>query len=164
TIIADGKESKHVSEQLMNLPNAQLLLDEIKELAKSKSVQEELLTQSTKLTETKNRLVKEIDVSSEVIEKTNSLVEAESTLSELKELMAKKDTVQSLTNRLSSINEEEKQQKQKIEHVISKNEKLVNDYKILLTEIGKCPVCHGTIDNAVINRITDEYSMEKLVS
>lgn len=160
TIIADGKESKHVSEQLMNLPNAQLLLDEIKELAKSKSVQEELLTQSTKLTETKNRLVKEIDVSSEVIEKTNSLVEAESTLSELKELMAKKDTVQSLTNRLSSINEEEEQQKQKIEHVISENEKLVNNYKILLTEIGKCPVCHGTIDNAVINRITNEYSME----
>ncbi|MEI3892133.1 MULTISPECIES: metallophosphoesterase [unclassified Bacillus (in: firmicutes)] len=164
TIIADGKESKHVEEQLLSLPNAQLLLDEIKELAKSKLGQEELLTQSTKLTETKNRLVKEIDVSSEVIEKTNSLVEAESTLSELKELMAKKETVQSLTNRLSSINEEEKQQKQKIEHVISKNEKLVNDYKILLTEIGKCPVCHGKIDNAVINRITDEYSMEKLVS
>ncbi|MDX5853127.1 AAA family ATPase [Bacillus cereus group sp. BfR-BA-01363] len=164
TIIADGKESKHVEEQLLNLPNAQLLLNEIKELAKSKSVQEELLTQSTKLTETKNRLVKEIDVSSEVIEKTNSLVVAESTLSELKELIAKKDTVQSLTNRLSAISEEEKQQNQKIEHVISKNEKLVNDYKILLTEIGKCPVCHGTIDNAVINRITDEYSMEKLVS
>ncbi len=164
TIIADGKESKHVEEQLLNLPNAQLLLNEIKELAKSKSVQEELLTQSTKLTETKNRLVKEIDVSSEVIEKTNSLVVAESTLSELKELIAKKDTVQSLTNRLSAISEEEKQQNQKIENVISKNEKLVNDYKILLTEIGKCPVCHGTIDNAVINRITDEYSMEKLVS
>lgn len=164
TIIADGKESKHVEEQLLNLPNVQLLLNEIKELAKSKSVQEELLTQSTKLTETKNRLVKEIDVSSEVIEKTNSLVVAESTLSELKELIAKKDTVQSLTNRLSAISEEEKQQNQKIEHVISKNEKLVNDYKILLTEIGKCPVCHGTIDNAVINRITDEYSMEKLVS
>lgn len=164
TIIADGKESKHVEEQLLSLPNAQILLDEIKELAKSKLVQEELLTQSTKLTETKNRLVKEIDVSSEVIEKTNSLVEAESTLSQLKELMAKKETVQSLTNRLSSINEEEKQQKQKIEHVISKNEKLVNDYKVLLTEIGKCPVCHGKIDNAVINRITDEYSMEKLVS
>lgn len=164
TIIADGKESKHVEEQLLNLPNAQLLLNEIKELAKSKSVQEELLTQSTKLTETKNRLVKEIDVSSEVIEKTNSLVVAESTLSELKELIAKKDTVQSLTNRLSAISEEEKQQNQKIEHVISKNEKLVNDYKILLTEIGKCPVCHGTIDNAVINRITDEYSMGKLVS
>lgn len=164
TIIADGKESKHVEEQLLNLPNVQLLLNEIKELAKSKSVQEELLTQSTNLTETKNRLVKEIDVSSEVIEKTNSLVVAESTLSELKELIAKKDIVQSLTNRLSAISEEEKQQNQKIEHVISKNEKLVNDYKILLTEIGKCPVCHGTIDNAVINRITDEYSMEKLVS
>ncbi|HHT7008300.1 TPA: metallophosphoesterase [Bacillus cereus] len=164
TIIADGKESKHVEEQLLNLLNAQLLLNEIKELAKSKSVQEELLTLSTKLTETKNRLVKEIDVSSEVIEKTNSLVVVESTLSELKELIAKKDTVQSLTNRLSAISEEEKQQNQKIEHVISKNEKLVNDYKILLTEIGKCPVCHGTIDNAVINRITDEYSMEKLVS
>ncbi|MES5837511.1 AAA family ATPase [Bacillus cereus group sp. MG11] len=164
TIIADGKESKHVEEQLLSLPNAQLLLDEIKKLAKSKLGQEELLTQSIKLTETKNRLVKEIDVSSEVIEKTNSLVEAESTLSELKELMTKKETVQSLTNRLSSINEEEKQQKQKIEHVISKNEKLVNDYKVLLTEIGKCPVCHGKIDNAVINRITDEYSMEKLVS
>lgn len=164
TIIADGKESKHVEEQLLNLPNVQLLLNEIKELAKSKSVQEELLTQSTNLTETKNRLVKEIDISSEVIEKTNSLVVAESTLSELKELIAKKDIVQSLTNRLSAISEEEKQQNQKIEHVISKNEKLVNDYKILLTEIGKCPVCHGTIDNAVINRITDEYSMEKLVS
>ncbi|MFJ8531217.1 AAA family ATPase [Bacillus sp. NPDC094106] len=159
TIIADGKESKHVAEQLMSLPDAQLLLDEIQKLVTSKAVQEELLAKSIKLTETKNHLSKEINVSNEIIEKTNSLLETKKMLVELKELMSKKESVQSLLNNLTSISEEEKKHQRKIELVISENEKLVNDYKVLLTEVGKCPVCHGTIDNAVINRITDEYSV-----
>lgn len=164
TIIADGKESKHVEEQLVNLPNAQLLLDEISKLVKDKNTQEELLSKLTQLTDTKNRLGKEIDVSSEIIEKTNSLIDAEYMLTELKVLISKKESVESLINNLTSIEEEEQKQKHKIEIVISENEKLVNQYKVLLTEIGKCPVCHGTIDNAVISRITDEYSMEKIAS
>lgn len=164
TIIADGKESKHVAEQLMNLSNAQLLLDEISELVKDKSTYEGLLSKSTQLTDTKNRLEKEIDVSSEIIEKTNSLIDVENILKELKLLMSTKESVESLMNTLTSIEEEENKQKHKIALVISENEKLVNQYKVLLTEIGKCPVCHGTIDNAVINRITDEYSMEKIAS
>ncbi|WP_144537257.1 metallophosphoesterase [Bacillus thuringiensis] len=164
TIIADGKESKHVAEQLMNLSNAQSLLDEISKLVKDKTTYEELLLKSTQLTDTKNRLEKEINVSSEIIEETNSLIDAENMLNELKVLISKKESVESLMYKLTSIEEEENKQTHKIELVISENEKLVNQYKVLLTEIGKCPVCHGTIDNAVINRITNEYSMEKIAS
>lgn len=164
TIIADGKESKHVAEQLMNLSNAQSLLDEISKLVKDKTTYEELLLKSTQLTDTKNRLEKEINVSSEIIEETNCLIDAENMLNELKVLISKKESVESLMYKLTSIEEEENKQTHKIELVISENEKLVNQYKVLLTEIGKCPVCHGTIDNAVINRITNEYSMEKIAS
>lgn len=94
-----------------------------------------------------------------VIDETKDIKIIKEKLDTLNELLKKKESIMQIRENKSQLCIKANKIKEQREKAMTQNNTLIVEYKELLKNAGKCPVCHGTIDNAVINRIVEQYTI-----
>lgn len=142
-----------------NLEAISFKITRLKELNNQKECIVIKLEEYNKLNKSCKNLSNKIEEIKLIINRTKDIKKNKEKISQLYELMKKKECIKQIKdNKLQICAKASIVNKEKTNAKI-KSEKLIVEYKQLLANAGKCPVCHGTIDNAVINRIVDKYTI-----
>ncbi|HCL4480226.1 TPA: metallophosphoesterase [Clostridium botulinum] len=145
--------------EIQEVSKAQVIVSDLKELIEKRKKAENFHNEAVRLNNEKNKISNYIKIIEIILDKTQEVSKAQAVLQELKKLVEKRNSIQVSLAKKEDITREGKIQNQIIRKAVEENRILVEEYKKALTKVGKCPVCHGTIDNAVISRLVEEYSM-----
>ena len=152
------KELNSLSSKLQDVNEAYRLINELKELENKKNEQKRVYEEVSKLYKESNKLESSIELAQYVSNSINDISNAKALMDEIRALTDKKNRLETLLVDRNEVLKEGLQYKDKIKKVDNNNQILIQKYKVLLEKAGKCPVCHGTIDKAVINRIVNDFN------
>lgn len=150
-----------LGETLKSLENLDELISRMS-LLKKKEVQASNLVAQLKryegINDKNNRLKETIVKGKAVINRLEYLPELVLRVNDLKGKSAKAITLNELIEKRDSTTSRIEKGLKFIESSKAERDELIGSYQKVLTDAGTCPTCHGTIDNAVVNRIVATYS------
>lgn len=111
----------------------------------------------TGLGEERKETIKTINGIRETITQTQQLPDAEAKLTKLEALLKRKEELLRLNGERTKEIQKIIEQKAVIEENELALEAYLESYKEHLQKMGKCPTCFGNMEQAVIDRIIDEY-------
>lgn len=152
---------KSVENTLKSLENLDELVKRInllkkKELQASNLVAQ--LNQYEEINNKNNRLKETIVKGNAVLKRLKHLPELVLRVNDLKEKSSKAILLNELIEKRAVTTSRIAKGQKFISDSKLERDVLIHSYQEILTDAGTCPTCHGTIDNAVVNRIVATYS------
>lgn len=182
------KDAENASNKLIDLKKLQSQHSEISKILKELSYANKVMkgidkvnvitskinTASTMLIELKTIIDKSVNISkyvqdrsqiqryvafaNETIEQTKHVEIAEMNIVEMRESLKKLNDIKTLISNRQKIEKDILKASEIVKTEDEKLEALTVCYKNALEEAGKCPICFGTIDKAIVNRIIHELN------
>lgn len=152
------KELSNLSISLKDINEAYILINELKDLENKRYKQKNLCDEVTSLYKEGIAIKKNLDLAEVISKSMSDISDTKALIDEIKALNEKKAKLNELLKDRKTITDEGLSYKDNIKNIDNDNKILIEKYKVLLEKAGKCPVCHGTIDKAVINRILDDFN------
>ena len=154
-IVKDGKLASAIAKKLHNINKADIILSEIKELIESLEKDKEIRRKYKELNLEKDNIIvnikhcdkvinslENLDVVIEIYKNANNLNE------QLTSIKKNKNELRMLKNQIEETKEEE-------EKITKKVLVDIDEYKMILENMGTCPVCSSKIDNLIISNVID---------
>lgn len=157
TVLNNQKQCDIILDDTTGIDKTFEILSSLKILQQQKEIQLGLKKQFVDLTTKNEQINVLIKQEEEVIDKTSKTKENLINLEKAKKLLEEQNKIKLQKNKIEENNQLIVQQDEFIKDQDEKISYLLSEYKEVLEEAGKCPVCHGTITNAVVEEIIKNY-------
>ena len=149
----DVKKEKNILSQENNVTLALQEVSKLKSLSKNRDKGEDIIAKIKEYNSDKTKISTWLKNIENTLTITESIEDLKGSFTKIKEIREKRNLVIDVCNKRNAVNLSIKKEKD----IITQNTKLLNtqveEYKVLLRKIGKCPVCLSPIDNVSIERI-----------
>lgn len=160
-LLLQKQQEMTVIQNTENINQLKKLQSELQKLMKDYENQSQQYEKAVKLTKQKEQHERHIRMLSDILMQTEAINKVRELMNHVKTARERQEKIQSLYQRyteqqsvLLSLSKEAEQHKEE-------KERLLEQYQTLLSEVGTCPVCYGTIDQITIKRIIAEYQEEE---
>lgn len=154
----EASKSKKILDSLKDIEQARSILGMIhmKTIERDKKI--EVMTRATKRMHEKENLHEAIEKTEKILLELKDVSHAQHKLVVLSELIKKKERVVDKFKELSTVTSQGKSLAKELSFAKEKITKYVEEYKLLLESEGTCPICKGTVNQEVIERIVENYT------
>lgn len=157
SISSELKNLSKLKKDLASVEHSVSLIDEIKKLEEEIEKEELSLSKANQLLSEQKDLAVAIKESKMIFNQLSQLHKTEDLINEINALDKEITESEAGVNQLKSIQEEIQTEKKNLSSIKKDNVRYLEEYKVELEKLDKCPICHGTIDSVVINGLLDEW-------
>lgn len=164
SILERDKVAKLIKEQIEIIEDTKLI-ENAKELYKDILLEEnkkkqlkERIERAEDLEGKSNKIKKSLKAITLTIDSTEKIEYARSVLEKIKKVQEKRANISQKLEQRELVGTQIKSELITIKESEEKTKEDIEKYKELLAQVGKCPICLGTIDKATVNRIVAEYT------
>lgn len=149
-----------LTDSLKDIETVKDIFEEIKSLNEEIQQETELIEKAKSIQDKQTNILLEVKQTEQILNSYQHLDEVKNMLDEIKVLNKDIDLANNLINDINSINSDIALGKEEVKEQKSLIKNYLKGYKVELEKMGECPVCHGTIDRAVINNLISKLSKE----